>query len=190
MLTACKKNAPEIATILPSVFTSDTVTKYIQYRILKGSHYCDKTSITPFAGKSMSFNVKFDSSAMYSCTDPANQNDINKLVGFTEGSDNHKNSARIGWSWNNNALQLYAYAYVDGERISEHISAVSIDVPISISISINENKYLLRWMKKRLVCPGLLAIVLFPVTGNILILAGMKQHHMIFLFTWKSWKNK
>lgn len=87
------------------------------------------------------FTVIFDSSAIYVTKDVRNQSDINKLYGFTEGIDPHDNSARIGWSFNNNSLRLYGYAYNDKMRITEEISVVNIGEPIICSITLEPGKY-------------------------------------------------
>jgi hypothetical protein len=89
----------------------------------------------------MKCNIRFDSSCIYTTINPENQYDINKLVGFTEGIDNHINSARIGWSWNNNALRLYAYAYANGERNAAEIGTVAIGIPFTVSVGISGNEY-------------------------------------------------
>jgi hypothetical protein len=90
----------------------------------------------------MKFMTKFDNSAIYQTVDPGNQYDINKLWGFSEGFNHQYNSARIGWSWNDGALRLYAYAYVNGVRHSQEISAVDIGADISCSIKIAGNSYI------------------------------------------------
>ncbi len=141
LLCACKKEiaAPgESVTVPPATAISNP---YIKFSIAKGAHYADKSGIKPFAGQHMRLNVKFDSSAIYSNRDKANQADINKLVGFTEGTNNHVNSARFGWGWSNDALRLYAYTYAAGKRSSQEISVVRIGVPVSLSLSIDGNEY-------------------------------------------------
>jgi hypothetical protein len=134
LFTGCSKEdistAPRIA---------DGFTEYI---ISTGDHYCNRSAVTPVSLASMNFIVKFDSSAVYATTDPVNQFDINKLMGFTEGSDPHLNSARIGWSFNNNALRLYAYVYNNGERISEEICSAPLNEEIDCFISIAADKYI------------------------------------------------
>lgn len=144
LLLACKKEMAAPASITSTPAVADTASLFTKFTILKGFHYCDKTSIKPFEGKGINLNVKFDSSAIYSNTDAANQADINKLVGFTEGTDNHVNSARIGWGWSNEALRLYAYSYAGGVRSSKEISVVAIGEPISISVSIVPNEYVFK----------------------------------------------
>jgi len=72
----------------------------------------------------MNFVAKFDSSAIYPAviTDYNHAYDVNKLWGFSEGINNQYNSARIGWRWLNDELQLFAYVYVNGTLLRDPIS--------------------------------------------------------------------
>src|SRR4051812_15263148 len=88
LLAGCKKE-----TALTKNTTATTTDSYTKYSIFKADHYCDKTLIKNFTGTAMNLKVKFDSTCIYTSVDPENQYDINKLVGFTEGIDNHINSA-------------------------------------------------------------------------------------------------
>ena len=143
LLGACTKEvAPQQAE--PVAPAGETSNPYIRFSIAKGAHYCDQSAIKPFAGSILRVNVKFDSSAVYSNQDPANQADINKLIGFTEGVNNHLNSARFGWGWSNNALRLYAYSYAAGVRSSKEISILRIGEPVSLSLSVDGNEYVFK----------------------------------------------
>lgn len=136
ILQSCSKDQ-NIATeqIIPAA------EEFTEYTIAAGEHYCDKTAIKPVSITQMLFKVKFNSSAIYTTIDPQNQYDINKLYGFTEGQDPHGNSARIGWSFNNGALRLYAYVYNNGQRISQEICTVAISETINCAIKIDGNNY-------------------------------------------------
>ncbi len=115
---------------------------FTEYTIAAGEHYCDKTVIRPITITQMRFKVRFDNSAIYKSVDPQNQYDINKLYGFTEGQNPHENSARIGWSFNDAALRLYAYAYNSGQRLWQEICAVSIGETINCAIKPDGNNYI------------------------------------------------
>lgn len=115
---------------------------YTTYTIRQGQHYCDQNSIKSVRTSEMKFMVKFDNSAIYQTVIPENQYDINKLWGFTEGINNQYNSARIGWSWNNDALRLYGYVYANGVRYSQEITSVVIGSEITCSIKLAGSIYL------------------------------------------------
>src|SRR5690606_41284654 len=58
-----------------------------------------------------------DSSCVYKNPHPENQDDINKLYGFSDCTSlHHANSARFGWNWKDGALRIHAYCYVDSVR--------------------------------------------------------------------------
>lgn len=115
--------------------------QYSAYTIQKGAHYCDQNPIKPISTSEMKFMVRFDSSAIYQTELPENQYAVNKLWGFSEGTDNHYNSARIGWSWTDNALRLYGYVYANGVLYYQEITTVTIDTEINCSIKLLENDY-------------------------------------------------
>jgi len=114
---------------------------YNNFTIRQGQHYCDQNGLKSIRTSEMKFMVKFDNSAIYKTVVPENQYDINKLWGFTEGINNQYNSARIGWSWNNNALRLYGYVYANGVRHYQEITSIAIGSDITCSIKLADNTY-------------------------------------------------
>ena len=142
-LTQCTKKFDKTDSGLGVVKEIEPKTgEYSTYTIQKGSHYCDQNLVRSIAISEMKFMVKFDSSAIYQAELPENQYAINKLWGFSEGTDNHYTSARIGWSWSDNALRLYGYAYVSGQLHYQEITAVTIGTEISCSIKLAAETYL------------------------------------------------
>jgi hypothetical protein len=116
----------------------------VEHFIAKGAHSSDKNSYRPVNTSEMKFTVRFDSSAIYQTVTPVNQLDINKLYGFADNNqEHHLNSARIGWRWYNNALQLFAYVYNDGVEKDKMITAVPLGQDISCSIKVSGNQYIL-----------------------------------------------
>ena len=125
-------------------FLDDTAQKkddFIEYKIPAGSHYSLQSEIKEIRDSSMFFEVKFDSSAIYKNIDALNQYDVNKLYGFTEGPDPHYNSARLGWSYNEGELRLYAYVYKNKILTIEEMTTVVIDKTIKCSIIANAGYY-------------------------------------------------
>lgn len=118
------------------------VTQYSTFTIRQGQHYCDQNSFKSIRTSEMKFMAKFDNSAIYQSVIPENQYDINKLWGFSEGINNATNSARIGWSWNDGALRLYAYVYANSIRYSQEITPVTIGAEITCSIKVVGSTYL------------------------------------------------
>lgn len=115
---------------------------FVKYTILKGQQYSDKSTYKAVKYEQLSFIIKFDSSAIYQTTDPVNQNDINKLYGFSDNNaQHHQYSARFGWRWSNNALRLFGYIYNNSVRSSKEIATVAIGTENNCSIKVSDSTY-------------------------------------------------
>ena len=89
----------KIALIISStLFLSNANSK--TYEIEKDKHGAAGMQIGIFSGDEIKFAAKFNSSAIYDLGND-NQDDVNKLFGFSDCySAHHSNSARFGWRWN------------------------------------------------------------------------------------------
>lgn len=115
---------------------------WVEHTIAKGAHNSDKNSFRAFNKAEMRFIVKFNNSAIYETVDPSNQGDINKLYGFSDNNqEHHTNSARIGWRWFNNQLELWAYIYNATVQTEKIITAVPLNQDINCSIKAEGNLY-------------------------------------------------
>ena len=116
---------------------------FVKYTILNGQQYCDKTAFVPVKYQQLDFQVKFDSSAVYQASVKSNQDDINKLFGFSDNNTQHHDfSARFGWRWSNNALRLFAYIYNHGLVSSRELGTVEIGTVNNCSIKVEKSAYL------------------------------------------------
>lgn len=140
LIAGCSKKDAVVAISSPEV-TNHATSEYTQYRILKGNHYCDISAIKAITLTEQNFKVKFDSTAVYKTLTEDNQFDINKLYGFSEGLDPHKNSARIGWSYNKDSLRLYGYVYNNSSLLSQEIATCKIGEVIRCSIRPDKRNY-------------------------------------------------
>jgi hypothetical protein len=139
ILFSCKK---EIAAIKSLHGSSTPANQFTKYTILKGQNYCDGNNYVSTSYSQLNFIAKFDSSAIYTNVNPANQLDINKLYGFADNNSTHQQfSARFGWGWSNNALRLYGYVYNDGIRSSKELGTVAIGAENNCSIKVNSKSY-------------------------------------------------
>ncbi|PIB34738.1 hypothetical protein BFP72_04610 [Reichenbachiella sp. 5M10] len=120
------------------------VEPYQTYTIKKGEHWSTYKQSSLLSDQ-LNFTVVFDESAMYKCEVAENQYDINKLLGFSDcNSMHHENSARFGWCWTNDQLEIHAYCYVDGERKTELIGAVRLNEPSNYSLEVTESQYIFK----------------------------------------------
>ncbi len=116
-----------------------------QVFIIRQGHHESFSSATPLKDSVLSFKVVFDSSAIYSIEDSEDVTDVNKLFGMTDcGIANHMNSARVGWRWFKDSLQLFAYVYSNGKRSITYMTSVIIGREIDCSITAVKNKYIFR----------------------------------------------
>ena len=115
---------------------------YKKYTINKGDHAAS-FKISSLQSELLMFNAIFDSSAIYTSRFPINQHDINKLIGFSDcNSMHHDNSARFGWRWLHDQLEIHAYCYINGTRVSKLIGSVSLGVASNYSLRVTNDHYI------------------------------------------------
>lgn len=143
-----------------------------EYIIPAGKH----TSNRPFKGfdgTTLKFDAKFHTCAEYQSVAPENQADINKLLGFSScSSHHHQNSARVGWRWYNDQLEIFAYVYDKGKRKAEFITVVPVGEYVHYEISNNQQGYLFKVneTEKQITtsssCTGTANYMLWPYFGG------------------------
>lgn len=143
---SCKKEAADIAPIDTSAKTDSTLTRqepaFTKYIIEAGNQYCNNSVLQLTNYSSLHFKVKFDSSAIYKTANPVNQLDINKLYGFSDNNANHQEySARFGWRWYENEVQVFAYVYNDARRSFSKIASIVIGKEYDCKIEVKAGKY-------------------------------------------------
>jgi len=115
---------------------------FTKYTIAEGQQFCNNNAYNTTSYSELKFIAKFDSSAIYKTIDPGNQDDINKLYGFSDNNAaHHQFSARFGWGWTNNALRLYGYIYNNGIRDSKELGTVAIGYENNCSIKVTPTAY-------------------------------------------------
>ncbi len=115
----------------------------VEYTISQGQHYATQNTYQAVDCEELNFTVKFDSTSVYQTVVPANQEDINKLYGFSDNNAEHQQfSARFGWNWVREALRLYAYVYNNGVRSSQEISSIQIRNEYNCSIKVSDDHYI------------------------------------------------
>lgn len=146
LTTACED--PNVVVLKELQETSAPATEQAaeikKYVIRTGEQHATLTFESTELSK-LKFKALFDSSSVYETVDPTNQGDINKLYGVSDCSSyHHNNSARFGWRWHQNQLEIWAYSYVNGERFSTFIDTVALDTFNNYEILFSENKYIFR----------------------------------------------
>ncbi len=143
---SCQKNVENIVTNTAATKTEIApakTTNFIKYTIPKGEQYCDKSIYEAVTYQQLSFIVRFDSSAIYKTIAASNQDDINKLFGFSDNNAQHHDfSARFGWRWSDNALRLFGYIYNNGTMSNKELGTVEIGTENSCSIKVEKGNYI------------------------------------------------
>jgi hypothetical protein len=137
-LASCSKEA-----VMERVGANTPTDQFIEYIIAKGTQNANLNQYKPVNTTEMKFTVKFDNSAIYQTVSSSNQADINKLYGFSDNNqDHHMFSARFGWRWYSNTLQLFAYVYNNGVMSYQHLGNVAIGAENKCSIKTAGNQYI------------------------------------------------
>lgn len=125
--------------------TKDPSPEWLDYRIAAGGHESDLRSLRLFEEDEMAFQFVFDSSAIYQTSDPANQKDWNKLMGFSDcGSFHQQNSIRLVWRYLEENIEIGEYRYTDGVRQFSTLTAVLPGDTGQAYMGALENRYLIR----------------------------------------------
>jgi hypothetical protein len=159
---------------IKDVLNPDKTGSFVKYTIPKGGQSSTPSVYKYFTNISvLAFDVRFDSTAIYQTVLPSNQADINKLYGFADDNKPHwVSSARIGWRWFGNELQLMGYVYNDSVNVNQLITAVPLNKDITCSIQVNGSKYTFTANGKSIELPrtakstGGLGYRLFPFFGG------------------------
>ncbi len=113
----------------------------IAYTIPAGAHYSTHAFFKYVTADTLSFSFRFDDSAIYDIG--VDQSDINKLFGFAEGAAQniHEYSARFGWRWVEEGIEILGYCYVDGERSHISLGEAVIGTSYSGTITSSFDRY-------------------------------------------------
>ena len=94
------------------------------FKIKKGNHR-SVNKIKTINRDNIHFELLMTNSCKYETLNPMNQWDVNKIFGFSDGGGHKKNSARIGWRFVNNQIQLMGYTHYNGDFYFKKIRVVN-----------------------------------------------------------------
>lgn len=118
---------------------------YTSYIIKKGQHSSSNSTYKSLNTNSLKFEAVFDQSAVYQTQYANNQTDINKLYGMADCSSLHQtNSARFGWRWYNNRLEILGYIYNNGAMQYKLIGVVELGQPQRYELVLDGSSYIFR----------------------------------------------
>jgi len=146
LLAGCSKAVDAVADRAEAAITNTTSTPAPgtaqAYVIEAGAHYSNQNALRSTELDEQRFTVRFDSSAIYSTSNPGNQFDINKLWGFSDNNgQHHQFSARFGWRWSQGALRLFGYVYNNGQLTFKELGTVAIGAEHACAIRVAQRQY-------------------------------------------------
>jgi len=110
--------------------------------VIKAGKHNSVTRAQFLQSSTLKFNAIFNESAIYNSKDPINQHDTNKLMGFADCNvHHHVNSARFGWRWLNDQLEILAYCYFKNERQIKLVGVVELNQAYEYNITLHDNTY-------------------------------------------------
>ncbi len=117
------------------------------YKIERGHHYSNHECVSLMEGNVLRFDAVFSKLCLYDVDKTDGEGDLNKLFGFTDcGSLIHEHSARFAWRHDGKGnLEIFAYLYVDGERIFFPIGTTRPKVRDSYEIHADADRYYFRF---------------------------------------------
>jgi hypothetical protein len=146
ILYGCAKDAavkPPQSNTSSSSTEDMTAAQNKKYTIEEGNHFANGVRFPPYLGKVLSFSATFDNSAIYSFVDPEKKNDENTLYGFADNHMKHQQfSARFGWRWHNDQLQIAAYTNNYGDSNIVQLGYVPLNTASDYSIVVAGDHYL------------------------------------------------
>lgn len=142
--------------------------------IREGEHYASPRIVQSLQSNTLSFSAKFNETAMYHFDDAGFQDSKNKLLGFSDcNSLHHENSARFAWQWYKDQLEIYAYCYVNGERIEKFIGVVKLHEMNHYQLKVIDDNYVFQLnkqepvsIKRGNVCDKGIYYMLWPYFGG------------------------
>lgn len=140
--TKCVVIAMSVAVLFGCEPTVDPVRTFV---IKKGDHYANPRLVESLQSQSLIFEARFNSNAKYEMENASLQSNINKLFGFADcNSMHHDNSARFGWAWYHDRMEIYAYCYVNSQRKTQLIGTVNLNEYNRYEIQITKDSYVFK----------------------------------------------
>lgn len=118
---------------------------YRNFYFREGEHYASPRLSESLQSNRLAFYAKFDKSCRYIFEETGFQDSKNKLLGFADCNNlHHENSARFTWQWFNNQMEIFAYCYVNGERVEKFIGVVELEKENRFEILLTSEAYLFK----------------------------------------------
>ncbi len=123
-----------------------------EYLIKKDRHSPTNRQFQLQTSREFALVCMFDSSCLYSFPDSNEQSAINKIFGYSFGSNHHNNSFRIGWRCKDSVIEVLAYWYIRHMRFDNTLFVIEPGKRFFIQATLDNEKvkinYLIEDMKQ------------------------------------------
>ena len=119
--------------------------KMQEYLIRKDHHSPRNRRIIFQSSREFSIVCMFDKSCLYSFADSSARQAVNKIFGYSFGSNHHNNSFRIGWRCKDSLIEVLAYWYVKHERFDNLLFIIKPGKRFFINAKIGCEKVVIKY---------------------------------------------
>jgi len=84
--------------------------------------------------------IEYDITFKNNCLYKSNNDDINKLFGFSIGTNHMENSIRFGWRSNGKAIKIFAFYHINGQFQYRKVCDVQTNTEYKYICSINKKE--------------------------------------------------
>jgi hypothetical protein len=115
------------------------------YLIKKDHHSPRNRRIIFQSSREFSIVCMFDKSCLYSFADSSAQYAVNKIFGYSFGSNHHRNSFRIGWRCKDSLIEVLAYWYIKHKRFDDLLFVIKPGKRFFINAKIGCEKVVIKY---------------------------------------------
>ena len=110
------------------------------FKIKKDNHR-STNQVNFFCKDELNFDLILTESCKYQTKEYENQYDVNKLFGISDEGGHMKNSARFGWRYLNDNLELMVFVHNNGSFYFEKICDIQPNIIYNCQINLLSDKY-------------------------------------------------
>jgi hypothetical protein len=110
------------------------------FKIKEGKHR-STNKIKYICKNSLNFDLMLTESCKYQSKSLENQYDVNKIFGISDEGGHMENSARVGWRYLNDKIELMAFIHNNGVFSFEKICDAEPNVVYNCNINLLDDKY-------------------------------------------------
>jgi hypothetical protein len=116
-----------------------------EYLIREDHHSPQNRRFIFQSSREFSIVCMFEKSCLYSFADSSALHAVNKIFGYSFGSNHHNNSFRIGWRCKDSLIEVLAYWYIKRERFDDLLFVIKPGKRFFINAKIECEKVMVKY---------------------------------------------